>query len=59
MKKSQLLETINEFPEEFSVDELIDKLYVIEKIDKGRDQVKSGKINTEAETKKKLDKWLK
>ena len=59
MKKTQLLHSINDLPEEFSIDELIEHLLVIEKIEKGRLQIKEGKINTEDQAKKKLSKWLK
>ena len=43
---------------EFSIDELIERLLVLDKIDKGRLQIKEGKINTEAQANAKLAKWL-
>ena len=33
--KSIVLETINDLPEKFSMDELFEKMYVIEKIENG------------------------
>lgn len=59
MKKSQILETIQSMPEEFSVDELIERLMVLHKIEEGQQQVQSGKVYSEEEAKKKLEKWLK
>ncbi|MEJ0057412.1 MAG: hypothetical protein WDN75_18200 [Bacteroidota bacterium] len=58
MKKSAVLESISKLPEEFSIDEVIERLILIEKIEKGREQIKEGKINSEAEVKVKLNKWL-
>ncbi|MEJ0056189.1 MAG: hypothetical protein WDN75_11300 [Bacteroidota bacterium] len=58
MKKSAVLESISKLPEEFSIDEVIERLILIEKIEKGRQQIKEGKINSEAEVKVKLNKWL-
>lgn len=40
------------------VDELIERLILIAKIDKGRQNVKDGKINTNEQAKAKLGKWL-
>lgn len=58
MRKAAVIESISNLPEEFSIDEIIERLIIIEKIDKGRQQIKEGKINTENEAKSKLNKWL-
>jgi hypothetical protein len=58
MKKSSVLDSISKLPDEFSIDEIIERLIVIEKIEKGRTQIKEGKINSEEEAKEKLHKWL-
>ncbi|WP_373493549.1 hypothetical protein [Aquiflexum sp.] len=49
MKKSQLLETIQDMPEEFSVDELMEKLLILQKIEEGQQQILDGKFFTEKE----------
>ncbi len=59
MKKKQILETIQGMPEEFSVDELIERLMILHKIEEGQRQVQEGNFYTEEEAKKKLEKWLK
>ncbi|MBF9253214.1 hypothetical protein I2I11_07920 [Pontibacter sp. 172403-2] len=59
MKKTQLLETIQDMPEEFSVDELIERLMVLQKIEEGQQQIQAGQLYTEEEAKQKLEKWLK
>jgi hypothetical protein len=58
MRKSTVIESISELPDEFSIEEIIERLIIIEKIEKGRQQVKDGKINTEEQAKEKLGKWL-
>jgi hypothetical protein len=58
MKKLAVIDTITMLPEEFSIDELIERLLIVEKIDKGRVQIKEGKINSEEQAKAKLGKWL-
>lgn len=58
MRKSTVIESINKLPDEFSIDEIIERLIVIEKIEKGRQEVRDGKVNTEEQAKAKLNKWL-
>lgn len=59
MKKAQLLETIQDMPDEFSVDDLIEKLMILKKIEEGQQQIQAGQFYTEEEAKRKLEKWLK
>lgn len=58
MKKSTVIESINQLPDEFSIDDIIERLIIIEKIEKGRQEVKDGKVNSEEQAKAKLSKWL-
>jgi predicted transcriptional regulator len=58
MRKTTVIESINDLPDEFSIDEVIERLIILEKIEQGRQDVKNGKINTEEEAKVKLSKWL-
>ena len=58
MKKRTVIESINKLPDEFSIDEIIERLIIIEKIEKGRQEVKDGKVNTDEQAKAKLSKWL-
>ncbi|MEM9847094.1 MAG: hypothetical protein AAF847_04340 [Bacteroidota bacterium] len=45
-------------PNEFSLEDLMEKLILIEKIEKGLEQVKTGQTFNHSEAKKKLAKWL-
>ena len=58
MKRSTVIEIISKLPEEISIDEIIERLIVLEKIERGQQQVKDGNVNTEGEAKAKLAKWL-
>lgn len=59
MKKTQILETLQDMPDEFSVDDLIERLLILQKIEEGQRQIKEGKSYSEEEAKKKMEKWLK
>lgn len=58
MRKSTVLESISKLPDEVSIDEIIERLIIVEKIEKGRQQIKDGKVNSEDQAQAKLNKWL-
>lgn len=58
MKKEKVLETINSFPDEFTLDELVERLIILEIIDKGMQQVQEGKVVSSQEARKHFEKWL-
>ena len=57
--KKQVLKTIEEMPDEFSAEDAIEKLIVLNKIEKARKEIGDGKGLTTASAKKKLRQWLK
>jgi hypothetical protein len=58
LTKTKLKEQIEKFPEEFSIDELIDRLILIEKIERGIKQSENGNVISEAELDKEIKKWF-
>ena len=46
-------------PDEFEMDDIVDKLILLNKIEEGLSDSKSGRVLTEDEAAKRLDKWLK
>jgi hypothetical protein len=58
MKKSAVLDVVSKLPDEVSVDEVIERLIIVEKIDKGQQQVKDNKVRSEEQAREKLNKWL-
>lgn len=59
MKKSTAINAIEELPKEFELDLLLERLVVVEKIDKGLTEVKSGKVVSHESVKKLVKKWQK
>jgi len=59
LTKEQVFSSIEKMPEQFSIDQLIDKLIFIDKVEIGLKQSESGNVNTKEQTKQKLSKWLK
>ena len=57
--KNQVLANLQTLPEEFSLDELIDRLIFIQKIENGVKQSEEDEVKTTEEAKEKLKKWLK
>ncbi|RKR81543.1 hypothetical protein BDD43_1690 [Mucilaginibacter gracilis] len=57
--KNEVLKTIQELPEEFSFDDVMDTLLLLEKIEVGLQQSDNGEILTTNQAKEKLSKWLK
>lgn len=59
MNKKKLLQTIKDLPENFSIDELLDRIIFIQKVEAGLEQSSHGKSVSTSEAKNKLKKWLK
>ena len=57
MKRDKVLETIKEFPQEFELEELIDRLVFVEKIEKGLQQIEKGKTIPHDQVKEITKKW--
>lgn len=50
---------IEEFPEKFSIDELVERLILIEKIEIGNKQSENGELIPNSELNKEVGKWFK
>jgi len=59
MTKALVLSTLDQLPEEFSVDELFERLIVLQKIEAGKRDMASGKSFSQEEAQEKLSKWVK
>jgi hypothetical protein len=58
LTREKLIETIRQLPEHFSVDEVIDRIFLLEKIETGLHQSVTGQVTPDEELDKKLPKWL-
>lgn len=59
LSKSNVIKTIAKFPEHFSVDDLVDKMILLDKIEKGMQQADNKQIISDEELDKKIEEWLK
>ena len=57
--KNKLVKSINEMPDKFSLNDLLDRIVFLQKVEIGLEQSKTGKVNSTAKAKEKLSKWLK
>ncbi len=57
--KDKLRQSINKLPDTFTIDELIDQLIFIEKIEEGLEQSKEGKVLSNEDVKEIIEKWSK
>ena len=58
LTKTQIFDTVDKLSEYVSLDELIDKLLFIEKVNLGLEQSEKGMVCSEEDVAKKLSKWL-
>ena len=57
--KKQLTLTLEQFPEQFSLEELIDKLILLDKIERGNIQSEKNEVIKEEELENEMQKWFK
>ena len=55
--KTQLISSLKDMPDQFSIDELMDKLILLQKIETGLEQSKKDEVYTTEEAKEMLKKW--
>jgi len=55
--KQEVLDTINNLPEDTNMDEIMYRLYVLDKIRKGQQAVEEGKTVSHEELKKEIETW--
>ena len=58
LTKTTLKQQIESFPEQFSIDQLVERLILIEKIENGNKQSEKGEIISESDLKNEIDKWF-
>ena len=57
MKREHAITVINEFPNEFNLDELLEKLVFTEKVENGLKQIDENKIISHEEVKQLIKQW--
>lgn len=56
--KDKLVKSIKEMPEKFSLDDLLDRIVFLQKVEIGLEQSKAGKTHSTTKAKEKLSKYL-
>lgn len=56
--KTKVKETLENFPEEFSIDDLMERLIILDKVEKGRRQSASGDVISEEDLDNEINKWF-
>ncbi|MFD2601125.1 hypothetical protein [Flavobacterium suzhouense] len=59
LTKEKIIEAIKDMPNKFSVDDLLDRIMLLQKIEIGLEQSESGNVVSTDEAKQRLQKWLK
>ena len=57
--KAQIKNTLDSLPEDVTIEQVIEQLIFLGKVQKGLEDSDKGRINTVEEAKQKLNKWLK
>jgi len=57
IKKDNLKQSIKNLPDSFTIDELIDQLIFIEKVEEGLKQSDEGKVISNKDVKEIIEKW--
>lgn len=58
LSKEQVINAINKLPQKFSVDQAIDELLLLEKIEQGLAESQADKVISDEALDKELPKWL-
>jgi predicted transcriptional regulator len=59
LTKNEVIKTITKLPDKFTIDELVDKMILLDKIEKGIQDADNGNVISEEELDEKIEKWLK
>jgi predicted transcriptional regulator len=57
--KQQILKAIEELPDDAGVEDALDRLYLLYKVERGIEQADRGEVVTQEEVRRRMAKWLK
>jgi len=57
--KQQMLKAIEDLPDDASVEDALDRLYLLYKVEKGLGQADCGELISQQEARQRMAKWLK
>lgn len=59
LTKEKIKKTIDLLPENVTIDEIISRIILLDKIEQGLDDIEKGNVYSTEEVENKLNKWLK
>ncbi len=59
ISKTQIIESIKELPEQFEIDEIVERIILIEKINRSNSQIENGEFITLNEFREQTKAWQK
>ena len=59
LDKAKVLLAVNQLSSQFTLDELLDRLIFLNKVEEGLEDIKAGRVLNQEEAKERLAKWLK
>ena len=59
LTKTNVINTITKFPDNFSIDELVDEMILLDKIERGIQDADNGRVISEHELDKRIEEWSK
>lgn len=59
LTKERVIQTISKLPDQFTIDDVVEKLILIKKIEKGMVDSENDNVYTEEEVEKEMKEWLK
>jgi hypothetical protein len=57
--KQQIIKAIEELPDDAQIEDVLDRLYLLFKVEKGMDQARRGELIAHEEVRQRMAKWLK
>ena len=57
MKREKVIDAVKELPQEFDLEELIEKLIFVEKVEHGLNQLDEGKTTAHQQVKEIVKRW--
>lgn len=57
--KKQILKAIEELPDDASVEDALERLYLLYKIERGIRQADAGDLISQEEARRRMERWLK
>lgn len=59
LTKDKVKKTVDRLPEEFTVDQIVEQLVILNKIEEGLKDVEEGRVYSTDQVKQELKRWLK